>query len=77
MPTTHAHQRTTVLKPADVEPKWLLVDGTDQVVGRLATKIAVRLMGKHRPNYTPHVDSGDFVVVTNCEKVKFTGKKWE
>lgn len=64
-------------KPADVEQKWLLVDATDKVVGRLASDIAVRLMGKHRPTYTPHVDTGDFVVVVNCEKVKFTGKKWE
>ena len=77
MPTTHAHQRTTVLKPAEVEPEWHVVDGTDQVVGRLASAIAVRLMGKHRPTYTPHVDTGDFVIVTNCDKVKFTGKKWE
>ena len=69
--------KTTMVKPADVEPKWLLVDATDKVVGRLASDIAVRLMGKHRPTYTPHVDTGDFVVVVNCEKVKFTGKKWE
>ncbi len=69
--------KTTMVKPADVEPQWLLVDATDKVVGRLASDIAVRLMGKHRPTYTPHVDTGDFVVVVNCEKVKFTGKKWE
>ena len=74
---TRPHQRTSMTKPAEVEPKWLHVDGTDQIVGRLASKIAVVLMGKHRPTYTPHVDTGDFVVVTNCEKVKFTGKKWE
>jgi large subunit ribosomal protein L13 len=64
-------------KPAEVEQKWLLVDATDKVVGRLASDIAVRLMGKHRPTYTPHVDTGDYVVVVNCEKVQFTGKKWE
>nr|WP_261361059.1 50S ribosomal protein L13 [Aeoliella straminimaris] len=69
--------KTYMAKPADVEQKWLLVDATDKVVGRLASDIAVRLMGKHRPTYTPHVDTGDFVVVVNCEKVKFTGKKWE
>jgi large subunit ribosomal protein L13 len=64
-------------KPGEVERKWLLVDATDKVVGRLASEIAVILMGKHRPTYTPHVDTGDFVVVTNCEKVHFSGKKWE
>ncbi|MEM6331282.1 MAG: 50S ribosomal protein L13, partial [Planctomycetota bacterium] len=62
---------------ADVERKWLLVDGEAKVVGRLASDIATILMGKHRPTYTPHVDTGDFVVVTNAEKVEFTGKKWE
>jgi len=54
-----------------------VVDATDKIVGRLASEIAVILMGKHRPTYTPHVDTGDFVVVTNVEKVAFTGKKWE
>ena len=75
-------QKTFMAKPSDldsglVDRKWLLVDGTDRVVGRLASDIATILMGKHRPTYTPHIDTGDFVVVTNCEKVKFTGKKWE
>ena len=70
-------QKTYMAKPGEVERKWLLVDATDKVVGRLATKIAVILMGKHRPNYTPHVDTGDFVVVINAEKVVFTGKKWD
>lgn len=59
------------------EQKWLLVDATDKVVGRLASEIATILMGKHRPTYTPHVDTGDYIVVTNVEKVRFTGKKWE
>src|SRR5277367_1252627 len=68
---------TYMAKPGEVEQKWWLVDGTDQVVGRLASDIAVILMGKHRPTYTPHVDTGDFVVVINCEKVVFTGKKWQ
>ena len=69
-------QKTTVsLKPADVEKKWIVVDAEGVVVGRLATFIAMRLRGKHRPDYTPHVDCGDYVVVINCEKVKFTGKK--
>ena len=69
--------KTYMAKPAEVEQKWLLVDATDKVVGRLASDIAVRLMGKHRPTYTPHIDTGDFVVVVNCDKVKFTGKKWD
>lgn len=64
-------------KPGELTQKWFLVDATDKVVGRLAVDIATVLMGKHRPTYTPHVDTGDFVVVVNCEKVKFTGKKWE
>jgi large subunit ribosomal protein L13 len=68
---------TYMAKPGLVEQKWLLVDATDKIVGRLASEIAVILMGKHRPTYTPHVDTGDFVVVVNCEKVRFTGKKWE
>lgn len=64
-------------RPGEVQQQWWHVDATDQVVGRLATRIATVLMGKHRPTYTPHVDTGDFVVVTNAEKVVFTGKKWE
>lgn len=70
-------QKTTVTKPADVHAKWFHVDATDQVLGRLASDIAVILMGKHRPTYTPHVDTGDFVVVTNAEKVVMTGRKFE
>ena len=69
--------KTYMAKPGEVEPKWWLVDATDKVVGRLASDIAVILMGKHRPTYTPHVDTGDFVLVINAEKVKFTNKKWE
>jgi len=61
----------------DVAPQWWLVDGADKVVGRLASEIATILMGKHKPTYTPHVDTGDFVVVVNAEKVVFTGKKWQ
>jgi large subunit ribosomal protein L13 len=71
-------QKTFMAKPADVQPNWLLVDATDKVVGRLASDIAVRLMGKHRPTYTPHVDTGDYVVVLNADKVKFNGNnKWD
>ena len=69
--------KTYMAKPGDVEQKWLLVDATDKIVGRLASEIAVILMGKHRPTYTPHIDTGDFVVVVNAEKVRFTGNKWE
>ena len=63
-------------KPGEVEQKWWLVDATDKVVGRLASDIAMVLMGKHQPTYTPHVDTGDYVIVINAEKVVFTGKKW-
>lgn len=69
--------KTYMAKTGEVEQKWLLVDATDKVVGRLASEIAMILMGKHRPTYTPHVDTGDFVVVVNAEKIAFTGKKWE
>ena len=66
---------TASLKPAEVEKKWIVIDAEGAVVGRLASFIAMRLRGKHRPDYTPHVDCGDYVVVVNAEKVKFTGKK--
>lgn len=68
---------TTLVKKEAVQPKWWLIDATDMVVGRLAVKIATLLRGKHRPDYTPSVDTGDFVVVINAEKVKFTGNKWD
>lgn len=70
-------QKTTMAKPADVDPKWWVVDAEGKAVGRLASDIAVILMGKHRPAYTPHVDTGDFVVVLNVDKVVFTGNKWD
>ncbi len=66
---------TASLKPADVTKKWIVIDAENAVVGRLASFIAMRLRGKHRPDYTPHVDCGDYVVVINAHKVKFTGKK--
>jgi len=69
--------KTYMAKPGEVEQKWWLVDAESKVVGRLASDIAMILMGKHRPTYTPHVDTGDFVVVVNAEKVVFTGKKWK
>ena len=68
-------QKSFVLKPADADKKWFVVDAQDMVVGRLASKIAHIIRGKHNPKYTPHTDSGDFVVVINAEKVKFTGNK--
>jgi large subunit ribosomal protein L13 len=70
-------KKTYMARAGEIEPCWWLVDAKDQVVGRLASNIAMILMGKHRPEYTPHVDSGDYVVVINAEKVVFTGKKWE
>jgi len=69
--------KTYMAKPGQIEQKWHLVDATDQIVGRLASRIAVLLMGKHRPTYTPHVDTGDFVVVVNADKVRLSGKKWQ
>ena len=68
---------TTYLKAAEVEKKWIVVDAQNAVVGRLASFIAMRLRGKHRADYTPHVDCGDTVVVINADKVKFTGRKLE
>jgi large subunit ribosomal protein L13 len=67
--------KTYSAKPADVEKKWVLIDANGLVVGRLASLIAMRLRGKHKPSYTPHVDCGDNVVVVNAEKVVFTGRK--
>ncbi len=64
-------------KPASVDPKWYHVDATDKILGRVATEIAMVLMGKNKPTYTPYVDTGDFVVVTNAERVRVTGKKAE
>jgi len=64
-------------KAADVEKKWVLIDATGLVVGRLATIVAMRLRGKHKPTYTPHVDDGDNVVIVNAEKVVLTGRKRE
>jgi large subunit ribosomal protein L13 len=70
---------TYMAKPGDdlLKQNWYVIDATDQVVGRLAVTIANILRGKHRPLYTPHQDTGEYVIVINAEKVKFTGKKWE
>lgn len=69
--------KTFSAKPHEVEHKWFVVDATDKVLGRLATEIARRLRGKHKPEYTPHVDTGDFIVVVNVEKLRVTGNKSE
>lgn len=73
---TIAQKKTYLAKPADESNReWFVVDATDVVLGRLASKLARVLMGKHKPTYTPHVDMGDFVVVTNVEKLRTTGEK--
>ena len=69
--------KTYVAKPGEVEKKWVVIDAKGLVVGRLATIIANRLRGKHKPTYTPHVDTGDNVIVVNADKVVFTGNKFE
>src|SRR3954468_14998862 len=66
---------TFMAKPETITRRWLVIDATDQVVGRLAVQIANVLRGKHRPEYTPHIDTGEFVIVTNVEKIRFTGTK--
>jgi large subunit ribosomal protein L13 len=70
-------QQTRSVKPAEAEHKWIVIDAEGAVVGRLASYVALRLRGKHRANFTPHVDTGDHVVVINADKVVFTGKKLE
>jgi large subunit ribosomal protein L13 len=70
-----AHRTTRSIRPADVVRRWYVIDASDQVLGRLATRVATVLRGKHRPTYTPHVDTGDFVIVVNAEKVRLTGRK--
>ena len=67
--------KTYSAKPKDIDKKWLLVDAEDIVLGRLAAVVAMRLRGKHKPSYTPHMDCGDNVIVINAEKVKLTGNK--
>ena len=66
----------TIGTPEGVPQGWYVIDATDLVVGRLAVAIANIIRGKHRPQYTPHADTGEFVIVVNAEKIKFTGKKW-
>lgn len=67
--------KTKILKKEDVKRNWYIVDATDKILGRLASKIAVVLIGKHKPQYTPHVDCGDYVVILNADKFRVTGGK--
>jgi large subunit ribosomal protein L13 len=69
------NRQTYLAKNQEVDQQWWIVDATDQVMGRLAVRLAVILMGKNKPEYTPHHDVGDFVVITNAEKIKLTGSK--
>lgn len=69
--------KTFLAKPQEVERKWYVVDATDMVVGRLAANVAAVLRGKHKPTYTPNVDTGDYVIIVNADKVRLTGKKEE
>lgn len=68
---------TYFTKKKQISRNWLLVDAKDQTVGRLASNLAMFLMGKHKAEYSPHLDTGDYVIVVNAEKVKFTGNKWD
>ena len=67
--------KTFSAKPAEVTRQWFIIDAADKTLGRLSTEIARRLRGKHKPEYTPHVDTGDYIVVVNAEKVRVTGNK--
>jgi len=69
--------KTFVAKEHEVVKKWYLVDAESRILGRLATQIATRLRGKHKPIFTPHADTGDFIVVINAEKIALTGAKWD
>ncbi len=68
---------TYMPKPGEIEAQWHVVDATDQILGRLASKVALILQGKNKPTYTPHVDTGDFVIILNADKIKVTGRKAE
>ena len=68
--------KTFMAKEQETVRRWFVVDARDKVLGRLATQVAIRLRGKHKPIYTPHADTGDFIVVINADKVALTGRKW-
>jgi len=67
--------KTFSARPADIKRDWYVVDASDQILGRLASEVARRLRGKHKPEYTPHMDTGDYIIVVNAEKVQVTGRK--
>ncbi|RUM87463.1 MAG: 50S ribosomal protein L13 [Thermodesulfatator sp.] len=69
--------KTPLPKVNEIQKKWFVVDASGKVLGRLATQLATRLRGKHRPDFTPHLDTGDFIIVINAEKVKLTGNKMD
>lgn len=69
--------KTFVAKEQEIEKKWYLVDAEDKILGRLATQVATRLRGKHKPIFTPHADTGDFIIIVNAEKIVLTGGKWD
>ncbi len=69
--------KTISAKKEDVQRKWYILDAENMVVGRLSSKVASVLRGKHKPDFTPHVDTGDFVIIINADKVRFTGDKWK
>jgi len=72
-----AHRATVSARPGEVERRWFVIDAEDQVLGRLSTRVANLLRGKHKAQFTPHVDTGDFVIVVNADKVRLTGRKRE
>ena len=67
--------KTYSAKPADIQHDWFIIDASGKTLGRMAAEIAHRLRGKHKPEYTPHMDTGDYIVVINAEKIRVTGKK--
>ncbi len=69
--------KSFMAKTEELDKKWYVIDAEDKVLGRLATEVATILSGKHKPTYTPHIDTGDFVIILNAEKIKLTGKKLE
>ncbi|NPA38897.1 MAG: 50S ribosomal protein L13 [Thermodesulfobacteria bacterium] len=69
--------QTPWVRKEDVKRDWYIIDAKGKILGRLASRIAYMLQGKHRPDYTPHVDQGDFIVIVNADKIKLTGKKWD
>lgn len=69
--------KTFVVREQDIIKRWYWVDATDKALGRLATQVATRLRGKHKPIFTPHSDTGDFIVIVNADKVRLTGSKWD